>query len=56
MDFISTILYQEENLKKLGIPVDTKVHDQLAKKAEEAGDRYEQVKASSERKFGEDCN
>jgi hypothetical protein len=33
-------------------PVSPEQHDQMIKKAEEAGNKYEQVKASAERKFG----
>ena len=46
----------EETSAKIGVPVNPDTYKQLAKKAEEAGNKYEQVKASSERKFGEDCN
>lgn len=41
---------------KTGIsPVSDEQHEQMLKKAEELGDKYEQVKASSERKFGKEC-
>ena len=36
-------------------PVTSEQHEQMVKKAEEAGNKYEQVKASSERKFGKEC-
>lgn len=43
----------EEVKAKTGVsPVSLEQHDQMIKKAEEAGNKYEQVKASSERKFG----
>ena len=43
----------EEVKAKTGIsPVSPEQHNQMIKKAEEAGTKYEQVKASSERKFG----
>lgn len=41
---------------KTGVsPVSDEQHEQMLKKAEELGDKYEQVKASSERKFGKEC-